>query len=239
MTTDLNELVEHFKKDATRTGAVVYEAGEAADAVSYILNLIKQHNIQLVVKAESALADEIGLRDHLQEAGIDVRETGIGQWIEQTSGEGLDSSEKAIEQLAQSVSPESGVEVVPEPQAVLAEIRGIIRRSYLEAGMGISQADFAIAETGTLVSIDNEGNDRLVSVLPRIHVTLIDRKHMVPSLAEAITRIRSLVGQEIPSYITYLTGRNTTGDIRGAMMARAQGPEEEHIIIYGRADGER
>ncbi len=236
---DLTELTEQFKADATRTGAVVYQAEDGEGAVDYILKLAQEHDVRLVVKSMSAIADEIGLREHLEKAGIEVKETDIGQWIAQLAGEPPGSTaERTIEQMAQLISQETGEELAADPRVLLEAARRTLRQSYIEAGIGISEANFAIAESGTLVSIGDEGNDRLVSVLPRIHITLINRKDIVPSLGEAIVRIRSLTGSGngngMPSYVTYLTGRNMTGDIRGALMARAQGPEEEHIVLLGK-----
>lgn len=240
---DLTELVERFKADATRTGAVVYQAEDGEDAVDYILKLAQEHDVRLAVKSMSAIADEIGLREHLEKAGIEVKETDIGQWLAQLAGEPPGSTtERTIEEMAQLISQETGEELAADPQVLLEAARRTLRQSYIEAGIGISEANFAIAESGTLVSIGDEGNDRLVSVLPRIHITLINRKDIVSSLGEAIVRIKSLTGSDngnrMPSYVTYLTGRNMTGDIRGALMARAQGPEEEHIVLLGKINGQ-
>ena len=235
----IEELVEQFKADATRTGAVVYEAESAADARDYVLKLAQERGVRHVVKSKSAVAEEIELREYLENAGIEVKETDIGQWIAQLAGERADSvSDKTIEQLTELVSRETGQELAPEPEVLLNAARRFLKQSYINADMGISGADFGIAETGTLVNLSNEGNDRLASVLPLVHITMMNRENIVATLSDAVNRIESLVRDttsgQIPSYITYQTGRNTTGDIRGALMARAQGPEEEHIVLLGR-----
>jgi L-lactate utilization protein LutB len=101
--------------------------------------------------------------------------------------------------------------------------------------MGLSGASIAIAETGTLVIISNEGNDRLVATLPPIHVAMIGREKLVSSLNGAATILKSLskgtTGQKMPEDITYISGRSTTADIPGAPMIRGQGPEEVHIVL--------
>jgi len=235
---DIEELVEQFKADATRTGAVVYEAEGAGDARDYVLKLAQEHGVRHIVKSKSAVAEAIGLREHLEEAGIEVRETDIGQWIAQLAGEKAEPViDKTIEQVAGLISAETGQKLGPEPEAVMGAARRYLRQSYINADMGITGADFGIAETGTMVNLSNDGNDRLASVLPPVHVTMMKRENIVATLSDAIHRIKSLTGEsvggQIPSYITYHTGRNTTGDIRGALMARAQGPEEEHIVLLG------
>jgi L-lactate utilization protein LutB len=204
-------------------GATVYEARSAAEANDYILKLAQEHQAEQVVKAKSALAKEIGLRDCLTKAGLEVTETDLGDWLAQLAGE------KALNPA--------------EPQAILQTARRALRQSYITADMGVSEADLAIAETGTLVMVDSEGNSRLVSVLPLIHVTLLKSEDIVPTLDAAVTRLKSVARDKPdnrwPSYITYLTGRNTTGDIPGALMARAQGPAEEHIVLMNKKGGSR
>lgn len=109
-----------------------------------------------------------------------------------------------------------------------------LRDACVRADIGISEATAAIAETGTLVIASNDGSSRLVAVLPRIHITIVDSKNVVSSMEDAILRIKSLggsPGNPVPTYVTWITGRNTTADIPGALLARAQGPAEEHILL--------
>jgi len=240
MATGATELAERFKKEATRAGAVVYEARDANDASSYVLKLAHEHNVKHAVKSSSTLVQEIGLREHLENAGIEVKETDIGKWLAQLAGEGpvhVPESAKTIEQAADLVARATGEKLSPDPQVLLNAARRALRQSYIDADMGISEASVGIAETGTLVIISNEGNARLVAILPPIHVTMIDCENLVSTMEDAAVRLKSLsknvTGHKMPGYITYITGRNTTGDIPGALMARAQGPEEEHIVLRG------
>jgi L-lactate utilization protein LutB len=109
---------------------------------------------------------------------------------------------------------------------------GALRQNCINADLGISEADIAIAETGTLVLIGNQGDVRLVAVLPRLHLTLVNSQNLVETLDDASARIKSMSPRrKMPAYVTYLTGRNTTADIPGAIFARAQGPAEEHIVL--------
>ena len=233
-----SELIEQFKTEATNTGAgaLVYEAKDGQDAKDYVLKLALERNVKHVVKSRSKLAQEIGLREHLEAAGIQVVETDLEEWIAQLAGEKEGrATDKSIEQVAELLSQATGKKLEPNPQVLLNAARVALRPLYINADMGISEADIAIAETGTLVTLSNEGNERLVALLPRIHVTLIDRQKLVPTLDDATAVLeplsRELTGREMPSYVTHITGKNTTGDIRGAFRARAQGPEEEHIVL--------
>lgn len=228
------ELVEQFKAEAGRTGAVVYEAEGAEDARNCVLALAQGHDVRRVVKSRSVVAEEIGLREHLENAGIEVRETDLAEWIAQLARE-ASATHKTIQQVAELLSRATGEELKPDPQVLLKAARRTLRQACVDADLGISEASIGIAETGTSVILDDEGNARLVAVLPRLHLTLVDCEKVLPSLDDATARIRALgknsTGPKMPSYVTYITGRNTTGDIPQALMARAQGPEEEHILL--------
>jgi len=248
MTLATRELIERFTAEAGMAGATVYEARSADEANAYILKLAQEHQAKRVVKAKSALAQEIGLRDCLAKAGLEVIETDLGDWFAQLAGDktlGLaeTASGRTPEQIAALVSKAIGDKVKAEAQAILQTARRVLRQSYIAADVGISEADLAIAETGTIVMLCNEGNSRLVSVLPLIHVTLLNSDAVVPTLDAAVVRLKSLARGKSdgrwPSYVTYLTGRNTTGDIPEALMARAQGPAEEHIVIVNRTGDAR
>ncbi|MBM4452432.1 MAG: lactate utilization protein [Chloroflexi bacterium] len=126
-------------------------------------------------------------------------------------------------------------ETSPDSAIAIDVDKHALRDKYINADLGISEADIAIAETGTLVLIGNDGSTRLGAVLPRIHLTLLDTRNLVETLDDATARVKSLPQKKtkgkMPAYITYLTGRNTTADIPGAIFARAQGPAEEHIVL--------
>ena len=241
MATGTKELVEQFKTEATGAGAVVYEAKDADDANNYVLKLAREHDVKHVVKSKSVLAEEIGLREYLENGGIEVKESDLGEWIAQLAGERASPAagstlHKTIEQAAELIAEATGEELESDHQVLLNAARRVLRQSYIDADMGISEAGIAIAETGTLVMVSNEGNDRLVAILPRVHVTMIDCENLVPTMDEAIIRIRSLgeniTGRRMSSYVTYITGRNFSGDL--GVRTKAQGPEEEHIVLVGR-----
>jgi L-lactate utilization protein LutB len=187
----LPELAEQFKTEAVRVGAIVYQAGDAGDAADYVLKIAREHNVKRVVKSRSTAAEEIGLNKYLEDAGIELVETGVERWI--------------------------------------------ARRSILNADMGISGANIAVAETGTLVVMDGEGNARLVATFPPLHMALVGCEKLVSTLGDATRIVKALVnsgeGGKMPRYITHITGQSTTADIPGAPLLPAQGPGEVHIVL--------
>jgi L-lactate dehydrogenase complex protein LldF len=227
-------LVEQFKAEASRAGAVVYEASSAEDACNYILKLAQERDVKTAVKSKSRVADEVKVKKHLEKAGIEVKETDLKEWIAQLAGE-KSTGRETMRQVEKLISKVTGKKLDPDPRVLLNAANGAIKQYCIDADMGISEADVAIAETGTLVIVGNEGVTRLVAVLPRIHVTVVNSQNVVPIMEDVIARLKSLkgdiAGQIVPVYVTYITGRNTTADIPGAVLARAQGPAEEHIIL--------
>jgi L-lactate dehydrogenase complex protein LldF len=205
-----------------------------------VVNLAREHKVRRVVKSKSVVATEIGLNKHLEDAGIEVIETDLGEWIAQLAGGELShlvnqGIQKNIEPVAELLSKAIGERLEPDPQILLQASRRYLRQSIINADMGISGANIAIAESGTLVITDNEGNSRLIATLPPIHVSLIGCERLVSSLNDATTILKLITGnaagQKMSSYITYVSGRSTTADIPGAPLLRAQGPEEIHIVL--------
>jgi L-lactate dehydrogenase complex protein LldF len=230
MTVD-HELLEKFKTEATLTGAQVTLAYSVEEATEYVLKLVKDKDIKIVVKSGSPIADRLGLPTRLTAAGVKVAETSIAQWAAQLAR----GKDVPVDKLAELISAAAGEKVPAEPEAILQAARRILKDVYAGAGLGITEADFGIAETGTLVTLENEGNARLAAILPKLHLTLLDGRRIAGNLADAAEFIKGssggIPGHKIPTFITYLTGRNTTADIPGAIFARAQGPAEEHILV--------
>jgi L-lactate dehydrogenase complex protein LldF len=234
MRTKVEELVDCFKGEAHRAGSVIYEATSASDACDYILKLGRERDVKNAVKSQSKIADAIKLRENLQKAGIEVIEADLKGWLAQLAGGKL-TGHKTIGQMEKLISKATGQKLSSEPQELLNAANQTIRQYCIDADLGVSEADIAIAETGTLVITGNEGFSRLVAVLPRIHVTLLETQNVVPVMEDVFVRLGTLsrdrTTQAVPTYVTYITGRNTTADIPGAVLARAQGPAEEHIIL--------
>jgi len=240
MGTQVAELAAQFKAEASMAGAVVYEAASAEDASNYILKLAQERHVKTAVKSKSKVADEIKLRNRLEKAGIEVKNADLKEWISQLACEKT-TERNTIKQVAKLISEATGKKLNSDPQVLLNAANQAIRQYCIDADMGISEADVAIAETGTLVISGNEGVTRLVAVLPRMHVTLVNSQNVVAVMEEVTAGLESfkgdIAGQVMPAYVTYITGRNTTADIPGAVLARAQGPAEEHVILMNKVAG--
>ena len=237
---NLPQLVEQFKNEAAEAGAMVYEAKDAEDANNYVLKLAEKHQVKHIVKSKSMLTEELELREYLENAGIEVKETDIGEWIIQLAGERPahmvgPAIHKTIEQVAELISEGTGEQLEPDPQTLLNAARRALRQFYINADMGISGANIAIAETGTVVIVTNEANGCMATTLPPIHVALVGYEKLVSSLedADSILRLlsRSTMGMKMPIYVSFITGPSTSSAIPGATTLGAQGPIEMHIVL--------
>jgi L-lactate dehydrogenase complex protein LldF len=240
MSVESTNTVAAFIAEAGKAGARVHEASSAEDALAYLLKLSREHNVKSAVKSKSEIANEMKLRECLEKAGIGVVETDLREWLSQLSG-GDDEGGKTVGQVWELISKATGHKLDTEPRVLLNAANLLVRQKCLDADLGISEAVAAIVETGTLVITGNEGVTRLVAVLPRIHVTILESQNVVYTLEDVFSKIQKnnpgRTGQVLPAYVTYITGRNTTADIPGAVLARAQGPAEEHIIVVNKPAG--
>jgi iron-sulfur cluster protein len=210
------EYLDQFKVAARANGIRVYEAYSAEQACRYVYNLCVQKGIEVVVKSKSMVSEEIGLNAMLEERGIHPVETDLGEWIAQLSHERpshmvlpvIHKSRRQVGELFREVTlrPVS-LENVDEQVKVA---RQELRQDFLKAGMGISGANALIADSGAVMFIENEGNARLVTTLPRVHVVLAGIEKLLPNYAAAMLQLRllarSATAQSITSYSTFLSG---------------------------------
>jgi L-lactate dehydrogenase complex protein LldF len=236
----LPELVDRFQREAEAVGCAVYRAATAQEARDYIGNLALARGVALVAKSKSMLTEEIGLNAHLERLGIEVVETDLGEWIIQLAGERpshftVPAIHKTREEVARLFSEKLGCDVHSDIPSLVKIARRELRQVFLEAGMGITGANIGIAETGTLVLVTNEGNGRLVTTLPPIHVALMGCEKIVPTLADATAILdllsKSGTGQKATSYVSLITGPSRTSDIEKTLTIGVHGPEELHIIL--------
>jgi len=230
----LGELLETFTAHAKQAGAKVHLAEDARQANAIIASIAHRHGVRKIVKAKSMTAEEVFLNDHLETEGFQVTETDLGEWIIQLRGERpshmvLPAIHLSREQVARLFSQVTGRKEDPRDiQALVQVARSHLRQAFLEADMGITGANFAIASSGTLGVVTNEGNARLVTTLPRVHVALVGIDKLVPDLAAAFRILRVLprnaTGQAISSYVTWITG--CPGPEDGAVLKK-----ETHIVF--------
>ena len=212
----IDELYAQFKAEAERRGVVVHRAADAAEAREIIAKIAEENGVKRVVKSKSMTAEEIGLNAHLEKKGIDVCETDLGEWIIQLRGEGpshmvMPAIHLSRQQVAEDFERATGEKQDREDVQRLVKVaRRELRPKFLAADMGISGANFCIAETGCLAIVTNEGNGRLVNTLPRVHVALAGLDKLVPRIEDALTALqvlpRNATSQRLTSYVTFIDG---------------------------------
>ena len=170
-----DELAETFTRQVEARGGKVFRTDDPAKVREYILDLARQNGVQCIVKSKSMASEEIHLNPYLEKAGIEVRETDLGEWIIQLAGQTpshmvMPAIHMTKEEVADVFSEQVEPGQTPDIPRLAKFARGKLRSKFLTAEMGITGANIAVAETGSLVIITNEGNARLVTTLPKIHV---------------------------------------------------------------------
>ncbi|MEJ5227584.1 L-lactate dehydrogenase (quinone) large subunit LdhH [Thermodesulfovibrio sp.] len=210
---NLEEVVKTFISSAEKNGAKVFYTKSPDDVRKYIIELAKKHNVKSIVKSKSMATEEIHLNKYLKDEGIEVNETDLGEWIIQLAGQRPSHMVlPAIHLTRYDVSEVFTKKVEPiEPDIarMVKFARKHLRRKFLAADMGISGANIAIAETGTIVLFTNEGNARLTMTLPKIHVAVVGVEKLVARFEDIFPIIRALprsaTAQLITSYISFVT----------------------------------
>ncbi len=208
----LDDVVQTFIKSAKANGAKVFYTKNPDEVRKYIIDLAKKNNVKSIVKSKSMATEEIHLNKYLKEEGIEVNETDLGEWIIQLAGQRPSHMVlPAIHLTRYDVSDVFTKKVEPiEPDIaqMVKFARKHLRRKFLAADMGITGANIAIAETGTLVLFTNEGNARLTMALPKIHVAVVGVEKLVAKFEDIFPIIRALprsaTAQLITSYISFV-----------------------------------
>jgi len=236
---NLDDLVKQTKKNFEALGYRVHLANDAQDAVTYTLNLLKQKP-GIVVKSKSNTCKEIGLTEALEEAGISVVETDLGDRIVQLrKEEGTHPLAPAIhlkkEEVAEIFSLEIGREVPPELDQIVKVAREGIRESMVKATTGITGANVIAANEGTVILVENEGNVRMVSNLPERHIVIAGINKIVPSIEDGVNIVRAEsthgTGQMIGTYISLISGPSRTADIEMNTVLGMHGAKEVYAVF--------
>src|SRR5258708_8252006 len=212
-------LIARFKAQAEAAGAIIYEARTAEDANRYIYELCQRKGIDLVVKSKTMVSEETELNHYLEARSIKAVETDLGEWVAQLAHERPSHMVMPIihttrQQVGAVLTEALGREISRENVAEqVAVIRVEHRKSFLNAGMGISGANALIAERGSVMMMTNEGNGRLTTSLPSEHVVIAGADKLIGIFGDAMTQFRllarSATGQVITSYNTVITGPAT------------------------------
>jgi L-lactate dehydrogenase complex protein LldF len=229
---DLDRHLAEFKSALESRGGHVHFAATAADARAYILEVCRRHDAKLVAKSKSMASEEIRLNEALEEAGVRPVETDLGEYILQLAGEHpvhiiAPALEKTSADCAEVFSEVEGRPVEADLETLMKTARGQLRDVFLDADVGITGANFGVAETGSVVTVTNEGNARLCASLPRVHIALMGMERLVPTVGELAVLLkllaRSATGQKLSVYTTLYTGPRREGE--------TDGPEELHVVV--------
>jgi L-lactate dehydrogenase complex protein LldF len=230
----LPELVGRFRERLEAVGGQFHHAGDAAEARRIIGDICVRAGAGIVTKSKSMATEEIGLNQHLEGLGMEVVETDLGEYIVQRLGQHPSHLlAPAIHLTVEDWAEELGVE--PDRDAIMAHARRELRQKFIGAAVGISGANAAIAETGTVVIVTNEGNADLTITLPRVHIAVFGIDKVIASLDDAVAMLRMLprsaTGQVMSAYVNWVTGPSRSSDIGFRPVMGAHGPREMHCVV--------
>ncbi|HQU82306.1 MAG TPA: LutB/LldF family L-lactate oxidation iron-sulfur protein [Pyrinomonadaceae bacterium] len=228
----LDKYLERFAENAEKAGAKIHWARDGKEATRIILDLINERGAKTVVKAKSMATEEIHLNHALEAEGIEAVETDLGEYIIQIADETpshivVPAIHKTKQQIADLFVEKIGIEPTEDVGVLTQTARKILRSKFAEAQIGISGANFAVAETGTILILENEGNIRLTTSLTKTHIALVGIEKIIPKFADLDVFLkllpRSGTGQKLTTYQSLITGTKREKN--------AEGPEEIHIVL--------
>ena len=228
----LDFFLEEFERNATARGATVHWAETQADVARIVCAIARDNGVRKAIKSKSMVSEECALNDALEAAGIEVVETDLGEYILQLGKEPPSHIiapviHKTKDQVSDLFATKHGKARKTDIDEMTREAREVLRPHFLSADMGISGANFIVAETGSTLIVTNEGNGRMVTTLPRVHVAITGIEKVVPTLEDVATLLRllprSATGQSISNYVSITTGTRASGEL--------DGPEQFHIIL--------
>lgn len=228
----LDEHLLRLEENITRSGGTVHWAETDSRAREVVEDLAVSRGVKTVVKGKSMVTEEIGLNDGLAARGVEVLETDLGEYIIQLAGEPPShlvgpAIHKTRARIAELFRDRLGAPLMDRPEDLTMFARTLLRERFLSADMGITGGNFAVAEDGTLVLLENEGNIRLSTTLPRIHVAVMGIEKVVPALNDLDVLLqllpRSASGQKLSSYVSFLTGPGLEHE--------PDGPDEFHLVL--------
>jgi len=229
---NLDVLLDTMAENVRKNGGTVYFASDARAAVDYCLSVANRHGVRRVVKGKSMVSEEIGLNDALTKAGIEAAETDLGEFIVQLAGDHpshiiAPAIHKTRRDVGRLFTEMLGIEYTENPPDLTRAARKALRSKFLRAEMGISGCNLACAETGHITTVSNEGNIRMATTLPRVHIAIMGMERIVARLEEHDVLLRLLcrgaAAQNMATYVSYIGGPRIDG--------QADGPEEFHLIV--------
>jgi L-lactate dehydrogenase complex protein LldF len=235
---NIEAVADKFEIEATKRGAKVFRAKDGPALNKYIVDLCKEKNVKRIVKSKSMVSEETHLNHDLEAVGIHVKETDCGEWIISLAGHRpshmvMPAIHLSKEQVAEYFSKETNQDIPADIPILVQTVRKAMREEFLQADMGISGANFAIAENGAIGLVTNEGNAGLVTSLPRIHLVIMGYDKLIPTVEDATPLLRMLprngTCQYLTSYVSMICGR-----VPNAVKKDGEWVQEEmelHIVI--------
>ncbi|PEE77952.1 iron-sulfur cluster-binding protein [Priestia megaterium] len=230
---NLDYYLEQLTDNVAKRGGHVFFAQTAEEANEYIKNVARKKQAKKVVKSKSMVTEEIHMNAALEELGCEVIETDLGEYILQVDDHDPPSHivapalHKNKEQIRDVFQEKLSYKKTEKPEELALHAREMLRKEFLSADIGITGCNFAIAESGSISLVTNEGNGRLTTALPKTQITVMGMERIVPTFEEFEVLVslltRSAVGQRLTSYVTALTGPRLPGEV--------DGPEEFHLVI--------
>jgi L-lactate dehydrogenase complex protein LldF len=229
---NLPALLETLEARVTEAGGNVARVADSAAACRYITDLAAARGATLIAKSKSMASEEIKLNEALEDAGLRAVETDLGEWILQLAGQhpshiiapAVHLNKGQVRELFEA---ESGDALPTDREALVAHARRRLREVFASADIGVSGVNLAVAQTGTVCVVENEGNGRLVTALPRIHVAVMGMERIVADWDEASHILEILpmaaIGAEVATYVNLITGPRRDDE--------SDGPEEFHLVI--------
>ena len=228
----LDHYLEMLEQKVTAQGGKVIWAETGTDAVQFIVDLARQRKIGKLVKSKSMLTEEIHLNSMLEQAQIESIETDLGEYVVQLAGETpshilAPALHKSKEEIADLFVRELGMAPSGDVDDITATTRRVLRKHFLSARIGVTGVNFGIAETGTIVIVENEGNARLSVSVPQIHIALMGIEKVIPRARDLAVflklLIRSATGQKMTSYVNCLNGPRRPEELAG--------PDEFYLVL--------
>ena len=228
----LDYYLDQLSRNVERAGGHVFFAKDAQEANDYVAKVAADNGVKTVIKSKSMVSEEMGIAGVLESMGIEPVETDLGEYIIQLAKEApyhiiapaLHKSKEEVSELFERIL---GTPAESDITALAGIARKVLREKFLQADMGMTGANFGVAETGTIVMVTNEGNGRMCSSLPRVHVATMGMERVIPHLSDVATFLplltRSATGQRISSYVSFVTGPRRSDE--------EDGPQEFHLVI--------
>ncbi|MDE2991221.1 MAG: LUD domain-containing protein [Chloroflexota bacterium] len=233
-------LLEQFTEVAEKAGMVVHPPADAAAVRETVAELLRNASARMVVKSKSMATEEIGLNQALEADGVEVVETDLGEFLVQVADE-LPSHIVAPalhitrERAAELIGSVTGQDLPPDPDTLVRAAREYLRDKFIAADAGITGANALVASTGSVMLVSNEGNARLCSSLPSLHIVVAGVDKLVATMTDAAATLdmlpASATGQTMSSYVSFISGPSRSADIEMSLSLGVHGPRDVHVVL--------